>query len=541
MLKSAQASPSTPAPPAWLAPGLVFVLAMAVYLLTAPTGLTWAHNSADGGDLITAALTRGVAHPSGYPTWTLLAALFSHLPLGTAAWRATLLSMASAAAAAAAVAATTPWLASAGSVGSQNRTAGETRRRAASPAVFLLAIAPPLAAGLALAFSPLLWGQATVTEVYALHAGLAAGALWCLVRRQASGGDRWAASAGLFLGLGLGNHLTTAWLLPAAAMLLWSGGGDARSRARAFAASAAGLAAGLLVYLYLPWTASGDAPVRWTDVRTLDGLWWLVSGQLYRGYVFAAPWAAAPARLAAWSGELWRSFLPWGLALALLGLAVLFQRSRVVAAALASSLLLGLAWAIGYDTSDSLYALLPGWIILALAAGVGLAALLDGLAGWKPAAAVAAAGLSLILAAAPLALHWQQQNLRSDLAAEQFYRAVLPHTAADAVVLTVGDRATFALWYGRFGLGMRPDVTPISRDMWPLAAYRAGVARQRPDLAGPAPSADWSDLLRAAGQQRPLYLAQAALGDDVRPPETPGWQTTLELQGDGWALWRLKP
>ena len=89
----------------WLAPGLVFGLALAVYGLTAPPGLTWANASADGGDLITAALTLGVPHPSGYPTWTLLAALFSRLPLGTAAWRVTLLSMVSAAAAGALVAA----------------------------------------------------------------------------------------------------------------------------------------------------------------------------------------------------------------------------------------------------------------------------------------------------------------------------------------------------------------------------------------------------------------------------------------------------
>ncbi len=80
---------------AWLAPGVVFGLALAVYGLTAPAGLTWAHASADGGDLVTAARVLGVPHPSGYPTWTLLAILFDQLPLGTAAWRATLLSMVS--------------------------------------------------------------------------------------------------------------------------------------------------------------------------------------------------------------------------------------------------------------------------------------------------------------------------------------------------------------------------------------------------------------------------------------------------------------
>ncbi len=523
-----------------LVPAIVFGLALAVYLLTAPPGLTWAHDSADGGDLITAALTRAVPHPSGYPTWTLLAALFSYLPLGAAAWRATLLSMVSAAAAAALVAATVPWLAPAGSGRLVRRTAGEPWRRAASPAVFLLSITPPLVAGLALAFSPLLWGQATVAEVYALHTGLAAGALWALVRRQAGGGQRWAAGAGLFLGLGLGNHLTTAWLLPAAGILFWSAGGHARGRVQTFAAGAAGLGAGLLVYLYLPWAAAGDPPVQWADLRSLDGLGWLVSGQLYQGYVFTTPWPAVPGRLASWSAELWRTFFPWGLAVALLGLAVLFQRNRALAVALISSLLLSLAWATGYNTSDSLFTLLPAWVILALAAGAGAATALDGLADRRPRAAVAAALLGITLAAAPLALFWQQQNLRTDQAAEQFYRQVLQHAAPDAVVLTVGDRATFALWYGRYGLGLRPDVTPVSRDLWPLAGYRAGVTRRHPDLAGPAPPEAWPDLLDEAGRQRPLYLAQAALADGAQPPGAPGWQATIAVQGDGWALWRLR-
>ncbi len=531
---------------AWLAPGIVFSLALAVYGLTAPAGLTWAHASADGGDLITAAQVLGVPHPSGYPTWTLLAALFSQLPLGTAAWRATLLSMVSGASAAALVAATVPWLTLNGASATEGitdpvSTAGEERPRRSSSAVLLLSSTPALVAGLALAFAPLLWGQATVAEVYALHACLAAAALWALVRWQAGTDNRWAAAAGLVLGLGLGNHLTTVWLLPAAGILLWTDQRSGSSRARASAALAAGLAVGLLVYLYLPLAAASDPPVNWGNPRTLDGLWWLVSGQLYRDFVFAVAWADVPGRLGGWSAELWRSFLPWGLAAALLGLATLFQRNRSLAAAFSASLLLGLAWAVGYNTSDSVLSLLPGWVILTLALGAGLATALDWLAGQNRRAGLAAALLSIALAAAPLVLHWQGQNLRNDRAAEQFYSQVLQHTPANAVVLTAGDRATFALWYGRYGLGLRPDVTPVSRDLWALPSYRATVASQHPDLAGPAPPAAWLDLMQAAGQQRPLFLAQAGLADPASSaPAIPGYRSSLVVRGDSWALWQMK-
>src|SRR5258708_26109081 len=59
---------------------------------TLAPGLSWANNGADGGDLITAAATGGVAHPSGYPTFLLLARLFQFLPWGTIAYRTNLMS-----------------------------------------------------------------------------------------------------------------------------------------------------------------------------------------------------------------------------------------------------------------------------------------------------------------------------------------------------------------------------------------------------------------------------------------------------------------
>src|SRR5260221_6952190 len=58
---------------AMLCPLLVGAGALIVYLATLAPGLTWANNGADGGDLITAAVTGGVAHPPGYPTYLLLA------------------------------------------------------------------------------------------------------------------------------------------------------------------------------------------------------------------------------------------------------------------------------------------------------------------------------------------------------------------------------------------------------------------------------------------------------------------------------------
>ena len=73
-------------------PVLMVLVLSGIYLGTLAPGLTWANVGADGGDLITAAAVGGVAHPTGYPTYLLLAKFFQFIPIGSLAFRTNLLS-----------------------------------------------------------------------------------------------------------------------------------------------------------------------------------------------------------------------------------------------------------------------------------------------------------------------------------------------------------------------------------------------------------------------------------------------------------------
>ena len=75
-----------------LPPVLLVISLFGLYLSLMAPGLTWANEGSDGGDLITAAATGGVAHPSGYPLYLLLARLFQSLPVGSLAYRTNLMS-----------------------------------------------------------------------------------------------------------------------------------------------------------------------------------------------------------------------------------------------------------------------------------------------------------------------------------------------------------------------------------------------------------------------------------------------------------------
>ena len=126
------------------------VAAFSAYLTSLAPTITWAHGSGDSGELVTAAYYLGVAHPTGYPAYVLLGWLFTFLPFGSVAFRVNLLSATSAAVA---IAFFVVLIAQA-----------QAQK---------LPLARAVGAGvgaLLLAFSPMFWSQAVVTEVYALNA-----------------------------------------------------------------------------------------------------------------------------------------------------------------------------------------------------------------------------------------------------------------------------------------------------------------------------------------------------------------------------------
>lgn len=546
----------------WVAPVSVFITALVTYLLTAPAGLTWAHDSADGGELIAAALVGGVPHPPGYPVYMLLARLFVALPIGTPAWRVMLLSALSGALACAVVAVAVQqtrslvgFPAGAGQISHQEPEASTTSRGGLGQRSWLLGSVPALGAGLLLASTPLLWSQATVAEVYALHALFAALLIWSLLGWQNSGKWMWGVAVGLIMGLAVGNHLTIVWLAPMVVVWLALGGrsrGGRKDTKRAIVGFLVALAIGLTAYAYLPLAAAGDPPVNWGNPQQVEGFLWLISGQLYKQFVLAVSAQDVVARLAAWARLLWREFLPWGMSLALLGVGWWIRRSRWIALSALFSFFLGLAWALGYDSSDSFLTLTPGWVLLAFWVGLGLTVVLAWLAqaraGWLSWAML----LIVVIAGVPLFFHWPAQDIHQDRRAEGFLDHVLLAIDPDALVITVGDRATFSLWYARYGLQRRPDVIPLNRDLWDLPFYRRTVALSHPALGAGTEQLSWHDLVRSALAQRPVYVVSAdgtipgtslfgKVGDgsynwiatDANAPRSIGPEFA------SWALWQL--
>ena len=68
------------------------IAALALYLHSLAPTITMANGAGDSGELASTAYTLGIAHPTGYPLYTLLGYVVSNLPVGEVAWRVNALS-----------------------------------------------------------------------------------------------------------------------------------------------------------------------------------------------------------------------------------------------------------------------------------------------------------------------------------------------------------------------------------------------------------------------------------------------------------------
>jgi len=463
---------------AFLPPLILTGVLLWFYFSTLAPGLTWANYGSDGGDLVTAAATGGIPHPSGYPLYLLLARAFQFLPIGTLAFRTNLLSL---------VAATlTAWLVYELIARSENPWAG-------------------LASALTFGLAPLVWSQAVITEVYALHilfvaviVSLSSGILSTrFTSRQLD------FALGLTFGLSLGNHVTTFLLLP----LLFVNLPERPERMDAILRRLAWmLGSAALLYLTLPLRAIFNPPVNWYDPVTPGRFLSLITGSLYRGKLLALTPLAVWDRLRSTAGLLLEQGGLVGLLLAALGLVVFSKPTPLYRATLwtaASSL----AFALLYGTHDSFVYLLPVCLAFAIWVGTGLSGLMQVLRGYSSHfAPVLGAALILLL----MFLAWTHRPLvdaSHDTRAEVFGQEVLSQAPENAIIFAAGDRALFSLWYFHFALKERPDVAIVSKELLGFDWYQESLGQTYPDLQLPGPLA-FAERMAALNPERPTCMVE---------------------------------
>lgn len=465
-----------------------------VYLQTLAPTITWQHYATDSGDLATAVAVGGVPHPPGYPTYMVLGTLFQFITVGDVAYRLNLLSAVSAAVT----------VALTGLIIYRVLLA-HTRPTAAGPNGRLI-WGCALTGALTLAFAPLFWSLAVVAEVYTLNTAFIA-LIWYGSLGLSPRNERWLLPLlALGFGLGLGNHLTLLLILPGLPFLI-----TVQWRWSLALATLAAFLAGLSVYGILLLRAAALPPVNWGQATTWPNFRWLVSAELYRGYLFSLPLALIPPRLVALGQIGVGSVMGWGLLLGLAGLHWLVHHHRRLVYGLLLPGLIMAGYAVLYNTADSAVYLLPVLMILALFLGWGLYDAAVHLASSPLSQAGLVLSAFIFIPLLSLLLNFSGQDLSHDYEALEFAQANLERVQPQAIIITNDDYRTFALWYGRYALAMRPDVAIVNSNLLPYSWYQAVLQQTHPHVTvsdpGGRPLVSLAGFVEANAAASPLYFA----------------------------------
>jgi len=442
----------------------IALIALAVYVATLAPGLDFI----DSGELATVATTLGIAHPTGYPLWTLIAHLVTRLPFPGAPIDR--LNFMAAVLCAAGIGVFVRLMLFILTRLDPKGTTGDEARYAAA------------GAGLLLAFSETYWSQATAIEVYSLHVALVISVLFAFLRANATrAGLHWHLFA-FVLALAFTNHMTTILLAPGFLYYYFAEQGFSRQSWKRILAITPAFLLGLSLYLYLPLRASRNPFMDWGNPVTLERFLWHWTGKQYRSWIFSSMEVAGKQFtyfLTSYPSE----FVYIGGILAVIGAVRLWKLNRRLCLFTILLFVGCVAYSINYDIHDIDSYFLLAYIMTALWAGFGLTVIFRELFRKWPAAWRAPLLCTVVVAAIPVVSMYQRQDESKNFLVEDYTKNMFASFDSNAVVLSYQwDYWVSAAYYEQLVRGIRGDVVVIDKELLRRSWYFHQLAERYPWL-----------------------------------------------------------
>lgn len=442
--------------------GVLSLIAFATYLATCAPGLMYT----DAGELAAVAHTFGVAHPTGYPLFTLLTHCWTLLWPGVYALNVL----------------AALWAAcSVGVLYIAQRSLLE--HWFDQEGVSLSTRIASAASSLLLAFSTIVWAQATSIEVYSLQLLLTSVAVLAAINSvtKPEKGAQWTMILGLAAGCMIANHLSSVFILTGLG-LVWLAS-DRSSKLRSWYILVLPAVVGVALYLVLPLRSAQMPELNWGMVhRNWDAFLYHVKGTQFGVWMFSdkaavkANWSIFRSLLT--NHMLWIGFIPmvWGLW-------TLLRTHRTLALGLLLMIVGNLSISLGYAIPDIEPYFLPTAIVATILVAVGLRTLADRI----PAQASA---ILLVLPLASGALHFQHNDKSDHYAVSGYTTWMLSNAEPKAIIMTrQWDYFCSAAWYQQQVNGIRKDVTIIDKELFRRTWYAPYLLQLYPQTIGRAQGA----------------------------------------------------
>jgi hypothetical protein len=436
---------------------LLSAISFCVYLTTMCRSVGFT----DSGELATVVCTLGIAHPTGYPLFTLLGRCWIMIPSAMEEIiRLNLLAALLTALAVGVFFKTTLAIRRAVTVFQlRNR-----KRKDIHEHHFFLA---SIAASFILGFSTTFWSQSTAVEVYALHLVCILLTIWMFIggleeqRTEPRSISRTLILFAFILGLSFSNHMTTVLLAPGFLWLYFQTFGFRKESFLRILMIAPFFILGLSVYLYLPIRSSGHPLLDWGHPATLERFFWHVSGKQFRVWMFSG-WSVVQKQLNYYLSNFTSEYYFIVMVCIAAGLRELLKQShRLIIFIL---LLFGatLLYAVNYDIFDIDSYFLLSYITLGFIISYGMYSLLEWADGRRSWVKIIIAVMFCALPIIQIIHHWEKVDETEIKIPQQFVEKAFSDFEPNALVLaSQWDYFISPSLYYQFIRHERFDVTVI--------------------------------------------------------------------------------
>ena len=423
----------------------------------------------DSGELALACKNLGIAHPTGYPLYTILGRLAAMLLGGSLIVKMNLMSLFFSAAAAGVLALTAIELLSANNHDFK-----------------LIALVSGSVSSFT-ALTPLWWAQGTTNEVYALNLLLISLFIFCFFKYlKGIDNRRWLILSSYTLGLAFTNHLSALYLVPGFAVILGWQVWRKRVRIVTLLRAAAFFSFPLTIYLFLPIRAGFSPFLNWGGVDDSYFLYKHISGWQYRIWMFSdADFGVVAGRLI-YSAELLLKQFGWfGIAAAIVGLFSVYARHKRFGLFLLLIAIFNLLYASNYQIADIDSYYLPMIMVISIFMAAGLF-FIAGLA-LKSGGSGKAVKISVVVVLLVLPLwnffdNFFEANRKNRTFARQGAVDLVESMKPEGLAI-VENWDFYSPWlYLAFEEQYRPDIVLLDKELMRRSWYIDFVRRSYPDI-----------------------------------------------------------
>ena len=455
---------------------LAFIIPFAVYLMTLAPGLYFI----DTGELAAVCVKLGIAHPTGYPLFTLLGNLFSKIPAGDYIYSLNIMCAFISSVTSLVFFNMMYFILTSMNLGRNDEKSAVLTENNKNKTVSLII---SLASSLVLAFSGTFWNTSNSLEVYSLHTLLVVSIIFSFLYacnkhvNNTENDVKYWIFFGYILGLSFTNHLSTIFLSVGTLYLYFAVNGFNKNSVTKILIIAIPFIVALTVYAYF-FVRGDNTVIAWGNPVNLENFYRHVSGKQFSIWMFTSTDSASK-QFSHFLTVYPKEFFYIPVIVSLPGIIFLFNKQRKFFYYTVLLFVFNILYAINYDIHDINTYFLLAFIITAVWFGTGLYYIYEKL---KLSIALLVV-LSLAIISFSVYGNFNENNLSGSNYVKEFTENIFKSTKGKSIVIsTQWDFWVSASFYYQYVYNQRPEIAVIDKELMRKSWYLKHLRDHYPDI-----------------------------------------------------------